>query len=568
VGQGARYHTGWIMSHPAPQAPLAPPDAAGWTLAAGLSVSLHVAVAALLALGLSRATGAVPGPETEITLRSVPLISSGGTDEAARIAATLPEDRLRAATEPELPEAKTPLDAMAALAPEARPELEADRPAAEAAQAARALPPETALRAAPEHPSTTPDARVAPEATLPEAAAVPTPAETTRPAEAATRLSVQPSVAQTRQTTDTPTRLAAEPTRPADTPARPDPADAPTRLTAEPTRPATPTAPARVGPVAERPATQSDAARLTPEEPAATRQAQESGPEAPPASAGADGSGTTPTRQRAAPGGAQTARVASPQEALRMAMQPPAEDTLERALRDRPSTFLSDRRAAPRPGAEDDAPQTPDAALQAAIRAHLGGLPDIPCFAALPALDPEGSLRMEALGPAEGGLQAFRAGLEAETGPVAGMAVQTVSQGQCATLDFVRRSRGYPEHGLSITLNTRRIESGGRLEGAIHQDASRDVALLLVDTAGRVQSLDRFLTREADRAGFAIQMGLQGPAVETWQLLLAIATDQPLQSLAGLSGPQEPAEVFARLRAEIATRGLSPEIGLVAFSLN
>ena len=557
------------------------PDAAGWTLAAGVSISLHIGLTTALVLGLSGSPGAAPGLETQITLRSVPLIAGGTVDEADRLAASPADARLQAEAERARAAPSLRPEALAALAPDqgltaadmapedpvagrARPQtvvpLAPARLQAEAGRT-RADPahrPEALAALAPENPVSR-SAR--PETTA--ALAAPDRLETLRAETTRATAAPQPQSAERTQLRVQPLAQSV-PVQAAEQVTEPGAEPAPARTTAQsPAQALAPQSPLRAAPAPRLAALPSRPDPATPSADSGPTRLRPEGSSAPAAPAQAE---STSAPVRAEP------PARTPPAALRMAMQPPTEDTLERALRDRPRTFLSDRRAGPRPdsgaaaGAGADAP---DQALHGAVLSHLRALPDIPCFAALPALNADGRLHLEVFGPARGGLESFRAGLEAETGPVPGLVAQTVTQGQCDTLDFIRRNRAYPDHDLILTLTARRIATGGQLEGAIQARAEgRAIALLLVDNAGRVQSLERFLSHRPGGAGFAIPLTRQGPAVETWQLLLAVATDSPLQSLATLNRPQEAATVFARLRAEFATRGLTPDLAMVAFSLN
>ncbi|MDD7971948.1 hypothetical protein [Roseinatronobacter alkalisoli] len=515
------------MSAPRNTQATAPPDTAGWTLAAGLSLSLHIGLAGLVVMGLTATPGAAPGPGTEIMLRSVPLVAGGGQEQAPRLRAATPETRL-APQEDRNPQgdAAVPehVDALATL-----PALQAIGPGQPTPSAASPLPPPPAAPVARLSALTPGD----PAPALPETT---TPARSVRPDTLRTGTlrpeTVRPEMQQAGTITAPPRVTASDAARP------------PVLAQDEAPRAAIPANPASGAPV-----------RLRPDSPV------------PQPAPGSPLHADTPPPSSALAG-----------DRLRMAMQPPAEDTLARALQDRPRTFLSDRSAAPRPtaaggGLAAPAPEdstAPDQPLYAAVLAYLRSLPDIPCFAALPALDEAGALRLEVFGPAQTGLAVFRTGLEAETGLVPGMVLRAVTQGQCETLDFIRRSRDYPAYGLYITLDARSIASGSQLEGQVHDSSARLPHLLLIDNAGRVQTLARFLRPAGDgiTTDFAVPMTLQGPPVETWQLLLAISSDAPLATIETFSGPQEAAPFFARLRAEIATRGHATDLALIAFSLN
>lgn len=245
------------------------------------------------------------------------------------------------------------------------------------------------------------------------------------------------------------------------------------------------------------------------------------------------------------------------------------------ALRARPERTLGDRQAAPRRpssaggGLQAPAPESGAAAdqgLYAQVLNYLRGLPDIDCFAALPALGADGLLRLEVFGPAATGLEAFRTGLEAETGLVPAMVLRPISRGQCATLNFVRATPDYPATGLYFDLDARVIDSGSQLSGKIAgRNADKGALhLLLVDNAGRVQVLDRFLHPDGR---FSIPMTLQGGAVQTWQMLMAVAVPGRIELLRGLSGPQAAAPLFSALKDTTRRNDLRPGVAVMAFAL-
>ena len=520
---------------PRPLAPVASPDAASWTLAAGVSVSLHIGLAAALVVALSTAPGAAPGPGPEIILRSVPQVAGGGQEAMQRVAASTPQARI--APQDDLSPTQDSPSRTTATTAEARALAALDSTARLAAQ--DAAPAQQQARPAEIQPDTP---RMSAETVRPLAIVRSQP-DQLRPIdsqpEAARTTALRPQQAEVpRVAPGVEPRVSAELA-----PARPPSQEAAPRVS--PAASVDGVAPMRVQPIPDAPRPGSAPQRLTASSPAPA-----------------------------------TSQNMSAQDTLRQAMLPPTVDTLERALRDRPRRFLSDRRAAPRPtlsdatggGAQASAPGESNAADQplfVGVLEHLRSLPDIPCFAALPTLDRSGQLLFEVFGPAQTGLEAFRASLESEAGQVSGMVLRTVTQGQCETLDFIRRNRAYPAFSLYLTMAERRVPRGDQVLGQIHMSTARTPGLLLIDNAGRVQSLARFLSPDDDlTASFRVPMTLQGPAVETWQLLLAVATDSPLRTIETLTTPQDAASFFARLRAEIATGGHAADLALIAFSLN
>ena len=88
----------------------------------------------------------------------------------------------------------------------------------------------------------------------------------------------------------------------------------------------------------------------------------------------------------------------------------------------------------------------------------------------------------------------------------------------------MREQPDYPVGRLSIALASDRVESGGRLVGAVSGAAGRYVTLLLIDDNGVVQDLNRFLTFVGGETRFDVPVTRSGPPRDTGQILLALAT--------------------------------------------
>ncbi|MCL1629193.1 hypothetical protein M3N55_10655 [Roseibaca sp. V10] len=509
-------------------APPLAPGAMGWGLATGLSVSLHVLLAATGVLAIAYTPPAAPpGSQTDIVVQSIPLVAGGGPQTAPRLGSLAPEQRQAGTTD-----------------------------------AARLQPESGSITG-------TETARAASLAAL-------TPEPSTPPAQAAETLQsvtprqVQPSNPALEQPAPTTaTRVAPI------SPAMPNPAES----VVQPMRPMTPRAlsPTQAAPVA---AAQSAARPLAPSAPPERASSQDAAVTAPESTARAlspapqSPRAIAPTAQVSAastgPSGPST--LPAPQATAPRATR---EDSLLLALRARPERTLGDRRAAPRlpdpPGGGLQAPapenaQATDQDLYAQVLSYLRSLPDIDCFAALPALGADGLLRFEVFGPAATGLDAFRAGLEDETGLIPAMVLRPISEGQCNTLDFVRATPDYPATGLYFELDSRVIASGSQLSGRMAGRSADQGALhlLLVDNAGRVQILDRFLDANGR---FAIPMTLQGGEVQTWQLLMAVSVPERIDLLRGLDGPQAAGPLFSALSNAMQRIGLRPGVALMAFGL-
>lgn len=121
---------------------------------------------------------------------------------------------------------------------------------------------------------------------------------------------------------------------------------------------------------------------------------------------------------------------------------------------------------------------------------------------------------------------------------------------QCPGVTFLRRNASYPAFALPISLSAADIASGESATGRIENGAGFYNTLLLVDDNGVVQDLRRFLTVQGGRVTFDVPMAREGSARDTNQLLIAIATPRPLQSVTQNAG-RDAATFFAALDAEL-----------------
>ncbi len=203
------------------------------------------------------------------------------------------------------------------------------------------------------------------------------------------------------------------------------------------------------------------------------------------------------------------------------------------------------------------------AAILDYLKTYDGG----PCFAALPALGEEtAQLTLDAFGPTSASLDDFRAGMEAQTGDIPNTFLKPVSEAQCATLAFIREARAYPAFNLYFDMENRVIASGDYLEGRILNVSGQVVHFLLIDDEGTVQALDGFLQFTRQGASFSIPMNLTAGPVVTQQLLLALGTPARLDVVQEQNGAEATA-FFAALAAELEARGISPDLSMVAFSV-
>jgi hypothetical protein len=220
---------------------------------------------------------------------------------------------------------------------------------------------------------------------------------------------------------------------------------------------------------------------------------------------------------------------------------------------------LAPVRPAP-PIAEDRPERYPD------VLDFLRRYPAGSCFVVLPSARPGGLVGLDGFARDAGTLAGFMDSFQRVTAVEASARLDAVSSAQCRALSFARTLPAYPGFSLYFDMPVRELRSGERLAGTIRNVDGRPLHLLLVDDEGKVQSVDGFVEASGAEARFGAHMTLTGGPVATRQLLLALAGEEPLETVAQFNGA--PADLFfAELAEEIARRGLSPDIAIAAFSV-
>ena len=121
---------------------------------------------------------------------------------------------------------------------------------------------------------------------------------------------------------------------------------------------------------------------------------------------------------------------------------------------------------------------------------------------------------------------------------------------QCPALGFVAANRDYPATRIGIRIERVEVPSGNRLSGTVSNVGDRNLTLVLVDNNGVVQSLDRFVAEQDGAWRFDVPVTRVGPRRDTKQLLLAVASEDPLDQLTARGG-QRAEDVFANLSAAL-----------------
>ena len=240
-----------------------------------------------------------------------------------------------------------------------------------------------------------------------------------------------------------------------------------------------------------------------------------------------------------------TAVVASPAPSEPQVMRPVTSSSTVVSAVQRPEIDQKPRKAAPAPSAQD-------LAIGDLLR-RIRATPSEPCLLALPRRDGEDGVGLALVSNSEATMARFADALLTAEDAGIRQTRSLIDERQCAAMTYIRDNADYPATRLGVRLDAAEVPSGGRLTGVLRGTAGRYVLLLLVDNNGVVQDLQRFMTFSGNFARFDVPVTRAGAPRDTKQLLLAIATRRPTQTVRARAG-QLAQDVFAGLEGEVATR--------------
>ncbi len=236
--------------------------------------------------------------------------------------------------------------------------------------------------------------------------------------------------------------------------------------------------------------------------------------------------------------------VSAQNRAIAARALPPHEAISARGIAARPGRAVSEIGDTTRP-----APGKQDLAVADLIR-KIRATPADPCLLALPRRDGSDGVGLALISGADLAMTRFS---DSALGPDDSEIRQTrtlVDPRQCPALTVLRKNRDYPSTRLALRLDGAEVTSGETLSGDLAGVAGRYVLLLLVDNNGVVQDLQRFMTFSGNAAHFAVPVTRAGPARDTAQLLIAVATTRPATQIRAEIG-QLAQDVFSGVDPEI-----------------
>jgi len=174
------------------------------------------------------------------------------------------------------------------------------------------------------------------------------------------------------------------------------------------------------------------------------------------------------------------------------------------------------------------------------------------CFFVAPVAIGEAAAALEGFGASTRPFDALDAAFRRAQGFEASIGVRQVTEAQCPAITFLRRMHRGDARPPRLQIDSVRVENGETLTGTVEDIAGRNVELLLVSDGGTVQNVSNLLKPAIDAKAFNIGMRRAGLSGSQPQLLLAVATAQPLQALHP-AGALDAARFFPAVIAEAET---------------
>ncbi len=205
--------------------------------------------------------------------------------------------------------------------------------------------------------------------------------------------------------------------------------------------------------------------------------------------------------------------------------------------------------------------------IQQFVNSYDGG----ECFFVEPVKVAEGNATLEGYGRSAAPFEALDSDFKRANGFEALVGYHMVTPQQCAAISFIGHLRSQRDSAPRLDISAGNLRSGGYVSGTVAGFGNRTVELLMVDHEGNVMSLTSQLKGDGDERSFTIniQRGDAGPS--KLQLLLALVTGRPLETLRPTQsgsidlGPAD--KLFARVSDEGLKSGQSIAARIKSFNL-
>ncbi len=145
--------------------------------------------------------------------------------------------------------------------------------------------------------------------------------------------------------------------------------------------------------------------------------------------------------------------------------------------------------------------------------------------------------------------------------------VHWVTPEQCPAVNFLSRTRKQPGTAPRLEIDASALRGGGSLTGSIAEFGDRHVELLLVGDDGYVSYATKLLRSTGGTKTFSFRPRQDKPGPPQPQLLFAIASSKPLETLKLLPDGSRAEQVFAQVLAEMLRSGQTLNVAWKLFML-
>jgi len=215
----------------------------------------------------------------------------------------------------------------------------------------------------------------------------------------------------------------------------------------------------------------------------------------------------------------------------------------------------------------DRPPNDPVERIRQFVNSYDGG----DCFFVEPVTVAEGNTTLEGYGRSATPFAVLDFEFKRSNGFEASVGYHMVTPPQCAAISFLGRLRNKRGPTPRLDVSAGNLRSNGYVSGFVADFGNRNVELLMVDHEGIVLSLTSLLKGDGDPRAFTINLKREDAGPPKLQLLFALASSKPLESLK----PRQPGsmelgtadEVFARVYDEGLKSGQSIDVRIKSFNL-
>jgi serine/threonine-protein kinase len=188
------------------------------------------------------------------------------------------------------------------------------------------------------------------------------------------------------------------------------------------------------------------------------------------------------------------------------------------------------------------------------------------CFFIAPNTVSASAARIDGYGDSPAAFEILDDAFKRANGFEADIDVRQVTAPQGPAITFLGRLRGERSRALRLRVAATNLKSGDALVGTLEGAGNNSVQLLLVSDEGAVQDLSALLKPAGDARSFNLRMQRAGAAGAQPQLLVAVTSTKPLETLKDAKSPAD--RLFPLALVEATRTGQSIGAAVLYFKLD